>query len=221
MEMADLRVTNLYAKALSRGTSFTCERGYVFFNIGDVVDKAFFLTEGKVRVTMISSNGCEITLCYFCPGDLFGEPSMIMETPSGVLTSAVTDCKVVKLSRQEYFDLIKCDENFANLCIKSLANKSRFLGKQVALVSLEDRYSKIASALLYFCNQKPYASRPRTMKPAVAITVTHKELAEFTGTNRVTVSRVLQDFEVKGFIRKERGKILVLGTEQLRRITQT
>jgi CRP-like cAMP-binding protein len=49
---------------------------------------------------------------------------------------------------------------------------------------------------------------------------THEELADLAGTYRETVTKVLSDFRERSLIELQRGKIIVLDADGLRRLGQ-
>jgi CRP/FNR family transcriptional regulator, cyclic AMP receptor protein len=51
----------------------------------------------------------------------------------------------------------------------------------------------------------------------VLITLTQEALAEMAGASRATVNQVLREEERRGTIELQRGKTLVLATEELKR----
>jgi CRP/FNR family transcriptional regulator, cyclic AMP receptor protein len=60
---------------------------------------------------------------------------------------------------------------------------------------------KIAKLLLDWSAHPVEASSKKTQEIAIRVTLTQEEIAQFAGTSRETVSRVLGDFKKKGWLR--------------------
>jgi CRP/FNR family transcriptional regulator len=57
-------------------------------------------------------------------------------------------------------------------------------------------------------------------EPSKPFRVTHQEIAAELGTAREVVSRVLKDFERRGWLKLHRGKIEILDAEGIKRMAQ-
>lgn len=202
---------------IARGTRLSVPPKHVFYRQEDVVDYVYYLERGLVKVSVLGPNGSEKILCYIMEGCTFGDPGLILDRKNGSLTVAVDNCEVIRFSKEQYFHLLDTCPEFARLCVYSLARKVRAMGKQIVDLSLANRFGRIASGLAYLGKErgKAMGSKDPGAKTPIRIRVTQQELAELTGTNRVTVSNVLNMFEKENIIRKKSREIIILDLEEL------
>ena len=95
--------------------------------------------------------------------------------------------------------------------IKSLSASNDHMALLLKQAYLYDRYQTVASFLLDMDRQYSGHLDAENRMP-----FTHEQIAESTGLARVTVSRVLKEFQKQGLIELGYGKIRVLNHEGLK-----
>ena len=64
-------------------------RSEIIYAAGQPGEAAYILRRGCVKVSRLSSDGREITLCLCNAGDFFGEEALVCDTPREVVAEAV------------------------------------------------------------------------------------------------------------------------------------
>ncbi|TDA68291.1 MAG: Crp/Fnr family transcriptional regulator [Clostridia bacterium] len=208
--------------ALAQGVRLTCRPKTVFYQQHEKAEKAYYLEKGLVKFTSLGPDGTQKTLCYVEDGNIFGELGLVKNKSYGATAIAVMDCQVICFTREQFWKFVNGDIGFAELCIGSLAEKLWSMGKQYSAICFYDRFGKVASGLIYLGKRwgeiinVTDGAGDRQAK-AIKLRITHQELAEFTGTSRVSVTNVLDAFEAKKIIRKKNREIVIMDPQELER----
>jgi CRP/FNR family transcriptional regulator, cyclic AMP receptor protein len=176
----------------------------VFFAQGGRADSIFYLQAGRAKLTVVSSSGKEATIAIFTAGDFVGEEALATVGSLRLATAtALTDCKSMKIDRDEMIRLVHEEHAFSDFFVKFLLARS--MRTQADLVdqlfnSSEKRLARILLLLAEF--GKP--GEPELLIPII----TQQTLAEMVGTTRSRVSFFMNRFRRLGFI-EYNGRIRV------------
>jgi CRP-like cAMP-binding protein len=175
-----------------------------FFAQGGRADSIFYLQTGRAKLTVVSSSGKEATIAIFTAGDFVGEEALATVGSLRLATAtALTDCKSMKIDRDEMIRLVHEEQAFSDFFLKFLLARS--MRTQADLVdqlfnSSEKRLARILLLLAEF--GKP--GEPELLIPII----TQQTLAEMVGTTRSRVSFFMNRFRRLGFI-EYNGRIRV------------
>jgi len=199
--------------ALSSIERLVFERRYardsVVFGQEDQGDALFAGCEGKVKVVLYGPSGREVILSIFKPGDFFGEMSLLDNQPRSANVIAMEDSRLLVLERSAFQEHI---EQHPRTALKVLAEMSRRLRRADAIIgnlALLDVYGRVARFL------RDIAKTDGELTDGAIIIrqrPTQQEIASMIGTSRETVSRVLSEFQRRGFIEMS-GKRIVLRSQ--------
>jgi len=79
--------------------------GKLFFDQGDKGDKFYLIKEGTVHIRR-SEDGKTVIDKELHQGDFFGEIALIKEVPRTAKATAVSDCTVATLTKEEFLEII-------------------------------------------------------------------------------------------------------------------
>lgn len=201
---------------LSRGIRFNYAPKTVLYTQDEPAEKVFYLEEGLVRFCLVSQDGAQKTLCYIEKGNIFGAIGILLGRCYGSTAVAATKVRVVCFGKDQFWTCFREHHEFAELCAISMAEICWYMGKQINSLSFLDRFGKVASSLMYLGKRwgEPMDCGAGDKGP-VRLRITHQELAEFTGTSRVTVTSVLDEFEARKLIRKRPQEIIITDMSKL------
>ena len=105
---------NIQEKVLkySKNIRYFCKGNFIYQQ-EDKRDFLYFLTEGRVRVSVSSASGSEKILAIHEPGSFFGETAFFDELPSFTYAQALKDSTVVVLSKDQFTNMMKDDPDLA------------------------------------------------------------------------------------------------------------
>ena len=75
-------------------TTEECEAGSDLFRAGDAGDSMYLIEEGKIQISMRSSDGEDLILAVLGPGDFFGEVALLDQS---LRTAQITVCAALRL----------------------------------------------------------------------------------------------------------------------------
>ena len=139
--------------------------GEVIFSQGDPADALFYLQNGKVKVTTLSSHGKEAVVAILGAGDFFGEGCLAGQPLRISTVAAMADSSVARLQKAAVIRLLHDEPAFrrANrsaLCGSCLAWSTQ-IAVRAATTSVRDCASAIALAV-------PPVTQPPQEKPTIA-----------------------------------------------------
>jgi CRP/FNR family cyclic AMP-dependent transcriptional regulator len=177
------------------------------FAQGDPADEVYFVQQGRLRVTVTSSNGKEATITLVGAGEFVGENCMVSAHPLRLATAtAMADSELLKISKAEMVRVLRDEPELSEMFMRFLLVRNARI--QADLIdqlfnSSEKRLARILLLLAQFGKD----SKPETVVPKISQEV----LAEMIGTTRSRVSFFMNRFRKLGFIEYD-GEIRVHNT---------
>ena len=148
-------------------------------------ETAFFyyqIIEGSVRMFNSNDEGKEFTQGYFCNGQSFGEPPLLIDESYPSTAVAFQDSKIVKLSKDKFLKILdvysSIQKDFLNLMALRIHSKAR-TSKDIINQKPEFR-------IIAFLN----AHKNNNNGNKELVPFTRQEIANFTGLRVETVIRV-------------------------------
>ena len=152
-------------------------------------EEFYYILSGTVKCFISSPGGDERTLTLHHDGDLIGEAAFFDRQPRVSSAVAVTPCALVTVDRPRLEDVFARHPGLAVSMLEYLARTVRLLSVHVDGAFLQAD-KRIARHLLSL-----------SPTPSGALRCTHEEIGSTVGVSRVTVSRVLGEFDRKGWIK--------------------
>jgi CRP/FNR family cyclic AMP-dependent transcriptional regulator len=170
-------------------------------------DDVYFIASGRVRVTIFSFSGKEISYQELGPGKMFGELSAIDQLPrtANVLTSESSRIGVI--SRNDYWRLINQYPGVAAAAMKRLAGLVRFLIDRVYQYGALDVKDRVRMEVLRLAHENMSGEDTA----AIHDFPTHKEIANRVNTHREAVTRELNELSRMGLI-EQTHRVLAVTT---------
>ena len=175
----------------------------VIFQEGDPSDTLVVVRNGRVRLYLTTAEGEEFTLSILGPGSILGLAAAVLGRPRILAAESVGPVDVSLLPATEMAHCMRTIPQFAInltqlLAILAVENIER--SAPLALDSATARLGRILVAL----------AAPLPGGGQAVEGLTHEDLAKMVGATRTWVSLALADFERKGLLLKQPGKILIL-----------
>ncbi|MBC7792778.1 MAG: Crp/Fnr family transcriptional regulator [Clostridia bacterium] len=172
----------------------------------DQGDALYIIESGRVKVVLYGESGREMILTMFRAGDFFGEMSLLDGQPRSANVIAMEEAHLLVLSRD---DFLRSLSEVPTVAANILAEMSMRLRKADAIIgnlALLDVYGRVARLLIDLAKTEGDAT-----DEGVVITSrpTQQDIASMIGTSRETVSRVLSEFQRRGFLQMQGKKILL------------
>jgi CRP/FNR family cyclic AMP-dependent transcriptional regulator len=102
-----------------------CEAPKVLFRAGDAGDAMYLIERGKVRISVQTTDGRELTLTELGRGDFFGELALLDRKPRSANATVSEESRLAMLSREHFLSFMRSNPNVALEMLTALANRLR------------------------------------------------------------------------------------------------
>lgn len=196
------------AALVERLTQRSYRRGHVLFNDGDIGDRLYLVTAGRLDVQLTTAGGQCVIVRVVQPGEMVGELALVHEgyCRTGRVT-ALEDVVALELRRADFAELRAVHPDVDRFLVSVLAARVVDM-TALATELVQPPEVRIWSRLGVLADA--YGHDP--------IRLSQEALAHATGTVRQTVNRVLQVGVRAGAIALERGSVRVLDRAALARL---
>lgn len=175
--------------AAARLRSF--RRGQVLFTRSDPSDTVIVVVSGRVKVTVRSADGGELTLTIIPAGGMFGELGVADSGPRSGDAETLEECQLLLIPRETIQDLCAREPSAAQALAKSIAVTLRRLTEVASDLVFLDLPRRVAKVLL---------SQPRGEDGVIRQKMSQEEFAHQVGGTRQSVNAALRGFEKRGWI---------------------
>lgn len=183
----------------------------VVLNQGDEAEQFLLLRTGSARIFFVTQEGRKVLLRWLSPGEILGGTALLADiSPYLVSTEMAKDSSAFVWRRDtirrlatQYPVLL---ENTLPYAWEYLA---WFIAAHTALIanSARERLAQVINSLAQGIG--------RRVQSGIRIEVTNEQLANTANITPFTASRLLSEWHRSGAIRKSRGSIILLSSNQL------
>ncbi|MDT3672204.1 MAG: Crp/Fnr family transcriptional regulator [Aromatoleum sp.] len=192
----------------------TAPRGTVLFHRGDPCHGFHLVLCGQVKLAFTSAEGHEKVIEIIRPGQSFGEAVMFMEKPYVVMAQALTDCKLLHISKNVVFDEMDRDPLFCRQIIAGLSQRLHHLISDVETYSMQSGRDRIVGYLL---REEELGGEPGSSgRVSVRLPTSKGTIASRLNLTQEHFSRILHELTEAGLISVEGRVIHILDIEKLR-----
>ena len=193
------------------------EAGGMLFARGDPGNEIYLVIEGRIRLSVLSPDGRELSFAHAVPGDIFGEIAALDGASRSADATAITPVRLKTLSRSALHRLLTTNAATALAIIKLLCGRLRDVSEHFEAIALHPIEVRLARLLLDTLEERQ-AGGPGKIT-SLALGISQNELALLMGSTRQRANAALMVLERAGAIRRS-GDMLDCNLEKLRRIAQ-
>ena len=177
-------------------------------------EKMYLIDEGRVRIGTFSEDHVETEKAQLSQGELFGELPFKGEEKNLDFAQAMDDgTKICLMDFEEMKRLMPEKRDLSFKIIKLVGLKLKKLERQVEQLIFKDARTRIVELLH---EEEIWKSKKMGQETLLSTRLTHKEIANLTGTSRPTVTDTLNALKEKDIITFDRKKILIRDLEMLK-----
>jgi len=184
----------------------------LLYNCNEYSPFVYVISSGRVENYALDFDGHKKVTSICERGTFLGDISAIDGRPNYTGALLVTDSMLCCIPKQDFVPLMLSVKSLSILMFQMMAQKIRLLNSQIELSWFKDSVSKISYVLLSICQE--YEPMPDGYY-LVPMQLTHDDIANITGLNRVTVSKVLSKFTKEGITVKIPGKLCRINIKRL------
>ncbi len=180
----------------------------------DNSDDVYFMASGRVRITIFSFAGKEISYQELGPGEVFGELSAIDQMPRTANVITLETARIGVISRSDYWGLVDRYPSVAKASLKRLASLVRFLVDRVYQYGALDVKDRVRTEVLRLARESMSGDDSATIHHFP----THNEIANRVNTHREAVTRELNELSRMGLIEQNQRVLTVTAVSHLKEL---
>jgi len=188
-------------------------KGMIIFMEGEPGDGLYFIKEGRVKISKMTSDGREQILHLLKQGDVFAEVTLFDGGPFPATSEVLEDSVIGIIRNQDIDRLIKNYPDLAVRLLKIMSKKLRMAQIQIRDLALKDTYGRMVGMLLKLGNE--YGEKCE-QGLRITIPLGRQELANMIGTSRETVTRILSDFKKSKVIELDKQEIIITNEKKMK-----
>ncbi|MTI22960.1 Crp/Fnr family transcriptional regulator [Fulvivirga sp. RKSG066] len=174
----------------------------------------YMIAEGRVKIGHYTEDGKEVVKAILSKGEIFGELALTgEETREDFAQSLDDNTSVCPMGIEDMKNLMLEDKELSFKIYKLIGLRIRKLERKIESLVFKDARTRIIEFLKDAAEWKGKKVGFETMIPT---RLTHKDIANLTGTSRQTVTTILNELKEQNLINFDRRKILIRDLEKLK-----
>lgn len=188
--------------------------GAQIFTRGDPGDALFVVLRGRVRISILTPDGRELSFAHAVAGDIFGEIAVLDGSPRSANAMALSDVAALRLSRPDFNRLVDRHSALARAVIHLLCARLREASDHLEDIALLPLGARLAR---FFLNRA--SGRPAEPAIRVSLGMSQSELALLLGASRPKVNAALMSLVQAGAVARD-GDVFLCNAEILAELAQ-
>jgi CRP/FNR family cyclic AMP-dependent transcriptional regulator len=200
---------------LSEMREASFDAGQVIFARGDPGNEVHVVTKGRVRLSVLTPDGRELSFAHAEPPSIFGEIAVFDGGKRSADATAVSKVETLTLSKAAFSRLLAARPSIAEAAIRFLSSRLRDADEQLEAIALHPIEARLARFFLSAARQKD--PNARSERVTLSLPISQSELALLVGASRPKVNAALALLEDQGAIERK-GALIVCNTASLSEI---
>ncbi|KAB2942582.1 MAG: Crp/Fnr family transcriptional regulator [Hyphomicrobium sp.] len=191
------------------------EPSQVIFARGDAGREIYLVVAGRVRLSVLTAEGRELSFAHAEPGAIFGEIAMLDGGPRSADATAVGKVSALSLSKPAFKRLMETQPHVAEAAVRFLCSRIREADQQLEAIALYPIEGRLARFFLAAARAK--APDSEEGRVTIELPISQSELALLIGASRPKVNTALSMLETSGALERN-GSRIVCDIEELQAI---
>lgn len=184
--------------------------GQLIFSRGDAGNDMYLVAEGRVRLSILTGEGRELSFAQVGPEHWFGEIAMLDGAARTADATAVTKVVALTLSKAAYLRAAASRPAVGDAMTRFLCKRLREADQQLETIALYPIEGRLARFFLASALQKAGADKsgaPKVGRVVLDLGMSQSDLALLVGASRPKVNTALSLLEASGAITRQGNKI--------------
>lgn len=204
------------ATLVAGGRIRRCPAGAFVYMHGDPSHEVFCLLEGRVQIVSTTNDGRKTLHAVVVPGAVFGELGVLSGSPRTTSAECLSDSEIWSLRDADFLDFLDRWPSASRALLSALANQVLAQESLVEDLLFLDLKGRVAKRLLALVSDSWERFPPDGT--ALPWDTTQTDLAHLSGGSREKVSRILNEFARRGFVRRDGHRYVLTDIRALRRL---
>lgn len=193
------------ADVVSIATYRKWKAGTVLFQRGDEGSYLIVIISGRIKISLITPQGKELSLRHLEAGSIFGEMAVLDGQPRSADATAVTATEGYVISKREFLDMLARNPPAYQAIVNYLCAMLRETTEHLETIALYDLDSRVARFFLATLRNIHGNELPESANLQLALS--QAEIASIVGASRPKINRSILALEEAGAIRRSDGII--------------
>ncbi|MDQ0255411.1 CRP/FNR family transcriptional regulator [Evansella vedderi] len=198
---------------LLHGTEITVREGQVLFYEGEEAKYIYLIREGQIRLSKMTIDHKKFFLHLKQTDDIVGEFSLFNEMKASMTAEVTSSSNLIRFDRKNLEALFTQNGEIAVAFIKLFARNTQATQAKFSDLLLYGKTGAFYSILIRFANSYGI---PHPNGILIDLKLTNKELANYIGTSRETVNRMMNDLKREDVLKVQSGNIIIKNMEYLK-----
>jgi CRP/FNR family cyclic AMP-dependent transcriptional regulator len=180
--------------------------GAVLFVESQPSSGVFFLSRGRIKLSVCARDGKTLILRVAKPGDALGVGAAVCGRTYEATAETLEPCEISFIRPSDLLRLMSQYSEFALRMTEHLSHEYNSTCRELrSLLLSESASERLARLLVGWLDTNGDTKHRDQMK----LTLTHEEIGQMIGTSRETVTRLLTEFRKKQFVQRHGSTIVV------------
>lgn len=189
-------------------------RNQTIFRENEEGNALFIILSGKVKVTLIRSDGKEAILAILRAHEFFGEMALLDDQPRSATVVALENTRALTLTRQNFVNLIQENPKIVRNIMVTLSGRLRKANQRIADLAFLDAIGRICGVLVQMAEEVGEETDQGILLPNRP---SHEQLGMMAGTTRETATHCMIALERRGYVLATGRDLLLFSPAELRR----
>lgn len=176
-------------------------KNQTIFSQGDASDAVFYIQQGKIKLTVVSSKGKEAVIAVLETANFFGEGCLSGQPLRTATTTSMEDSTVVRIEKSAMTRVLHEEPAFSGLFTAYLLNRNIRIEEDLVDHIFHSSEKRLARILLLLAHYGDVSYNADLLIPKIS----QETLADMVGTTRSRVSFFMNKFRKLGFIETKGG----------------
>ncbi|MCL7748720.1 Crp/Fnr family transcriptional regulator [Halalkalibacter alkaliphilus] len=202
---------------LSKGTKIKVQSGFVLFSEGDAPKYMYLVLSGLIRLSKMTSEGKEFSLSLLQRDELVGEAGLFNELSVAVTATVEEDAELIRYDRSIIEKLFIENGELAVAFMKWSAIQNQSTQSKFRDLILCGKKGGLYSTLIRFSNSYGVEHDEGVL---INVNLTNVEIANYIGTTREGVNRMMNELKKEEIIFYENNHIVIRDIQYLKDFLQ-
>jgi CRP/FNR family transcriptional regulator len=192
------------------------KKEYIYFP-EDPANTIFLLKEGRVKISLLTEKGRELTLAILEPGEVFGELALVDEGNRQTLAEALEDTLICVIKREDFKKLLKKQPDLALKIIKLIGLRRKAIESKIEYLVFRDVPARLAHLLLNLAEEYGVKTSEGIK---LRVRLTHQEIGNLIGATRETTTATLNRLKELRLIDFRLRHLIIVDKNKLQQLTE-
>ena len=190
----------------------TYKKGETIAKQNSFITHLLYVKRGIVKVYRENTDDTNLIYRILPTGSLIGLSALFYSETFQYSIAALSDTEICSIDKKVVENLFTNNAKFSQKAIEELNKEIHQLRTKMVSLTHKQMEGRLADSLLFL---KDHIHQSNNFK----LTLSRKELAEFSGMSTMSVVRTIQNFIKKGVIKESSGNMQITDSQELEKLS--